>query len=310
MEFLRVLEGLRTPFWDNFFLFFTAFGDEIVFTIVIVGTLWCVDKRAGRWMFFAWISGSALVQYLKAVFMVPRPWVTDGSFSAVEKALKTAPDYSFPSGHAQSVTGLFGSAAVFLKRAWARVLCAAVILLTVFSRMYLGVHTPVDVAAGAGLGLLAVAVMVLFMRVEKSHPRIFYLACAVVLPIALLLFVHVAREPGLQSDGTLAQSLYNGGKLVGGAAGIALSFYLDRKYVNFDVKARLWVQPLKFAVGAGLLLGIKALKAPLHALAALVADGTLSLLLCMAAADALRYFLLALFAGIVYPLTFKYWAKI
>ena len=63
------------------------------------------------------------------------------------------PDMSFPSGHSQMSAGLFFSAAFRLKKGWAWILAPVLTLLVMLSRLYLGVHYPTDVLAGAALGI-------------------------------------------------------------------------------------------------------------------------------------------------------------
>ena len=53
MNLLASLESIRTPFLDQLFLLISQLGGEIAFTAVILIALWCVNKRAGFWMFFS-----------------------------------------------------------------------------------------------------------------------------------------------------------------------------------------------------------------------------------------------------------------
>lgn len=66
------------------------------------------------------------------------------------------PAYSFPSGHTQNVFASFGCLGRWTKRTWLRVVYALLIVVTAFSRMYLGVHTPLDVGVSFGIGLVLV----------------------------------------------------------------------------------------------------------------------------------------------------------
>ena len=84
------------------------------------------------------------------------------------------------------------------------------------------------------------------------------------------------------------------------ARGRRLGVHLDRKYINFPTEAVWWAQIIKVAVGLGVTVGIKAaLKAPLLAL-----FGGHSV------AHGVRYFVVILFAGLIWPMTFKFFSKL
>jgi len=88
--------------------------------------------------------------------------------------------------------------------------------------------------------------------------------------------------------------------MLGTVAGLALAYFLDRRYLNFKVDGVWYAQLIKLAVGFALLLGIKSgLSAPLTAL-----FGNEFI------ARAVRYFLIVIFAAVIWPLTFKYFAKL
>ena len=79
-----------------------------------------------------------------------------------------------------------------------------------------------------------------------------------------------------------------------------LTFFVDTKYIRFPTHAVWWAQVIKVVVGLGILLALKAvLKAPLLAL-----FGGHSV------AHGVRYFIVILFAGILWPMTFKYFARL
>ena len=152
MQLLYALAKLRTPFLDTVLGALTNCGGEIVFMAVAIIVFWCVSKSCGYYMLTVGFVGTIVNQFLKLVFRIPRPWVKDPDFRIVESARAEATGYSFPSGHTQNVFASFGCLGRWTKRTWLRVVCAVVIVLTAFSRMYLGVHTPLDVGVSFASG--------------------------------------------------------------------------------------------------------------------------------------------------------------
>ena len=298
MWILPALESIRTPFLDFLMLKASSLGEEVIFAVVILGSLWCINKRAGFWMFFSWGGGISLSQLFKAVAAVPRPWVRDPAIHPVEKALPAATGYSFPSGHTQSALGLFGSMSVFVKRRWVTIVSVALILIAGFSRMYLGVHTFEDVIGAMALGVFLVGLMGWLASLEEKHPWITWVAGGLLAAFSLATLVYglVCRA----SDPNMDETIENGWKMVGASAALLFAWQADRKWLHFRTDAVWYAQLGKFAVGALAALGImKGLKQPLLTLF----GGSL-------AAHGLRYFLLALFAGFVWPMTFEWWAKL
>jgi undecaprenyl-diphosphatase len=302
MEFLKVLETARLPFLDSFFSAVTYLGDELMLTVVVLIMLWCFDKKAGYRLLFIGLIGDGINQLLKAIFVVPRPWVRDPSFKIVEAARAGAGGYSFPSGHVQSSSALFGSLAWFLKRRWATIVCILCVLITAFSRMYLGVHTPADVGVslvtGAGTVILFGS---LFDMADKKPKLLPYIrAAGAVFILILVCFVTFVPAPKNAVEEFTLEGIANAYKLAGSMLGLLLVWHIDDRYMKFENKAVWWAQLLKCVLGLGAVIAIKTvLKEPL-----------LSLFGGHSVADAVRYFLLVVFGGLVWPLTFRLWSRL
>lgn len=116
MELLRLLESIRTPFGEQFAALVTRLGEETFFMLAGLLILWCLDKKWGFRFMVAGLAGTTLNQLLKAIFLIPRPWVLDPEFTIVESARAAATGYSFPSGHTQSATTVFGTTAAWRKK--------------------------------------------------------------------------------------------------------------------------------------------------------------------------------------------------
>lgn len=114
----------------------------------------------------ALLAASPASSALKAVVDRARPPL-DGAATAL---VALPGDASLPSGHATSAFAAAGVVALLHPRLRAPALVLAA--LVALSRVYLGVHFPSDVAAGALLGLALAAVVVLgARRLAARHDR-------------------------------------------------------------------------------------------------------------------------------------------
>ena len=167
--------------------------------------------------------------------------------------------------------------------------------------MYLGVHTPADVLVGAGLAVMLVMVLspIVWRHSENGTMNIFTMILS--LSVCLVLFAEFFPFT-IEADQmhNLTSGSKNGYTMLGASAGMLMVYPLERKYVNFETKAVWWVQILKVLLGFGLVLAVKeGLRTPLE----LIFAGHL-------AARAVRYWLIVLVAGLVWPMTFRWFSKI
>ena len=302
MELLYWLQSIRTPVGDAFFSLITHLGEETLFIVFGLLVFWCLDKWEGYYLLSTGLTGTVINQGLKLWFRIPRPWIRDPEFPIVEAARAEATGYSFPSGHTQSSVGIFGALGRWNRQRWLRILCVALCLLVPFSRLYLGVHTPADVAVSFALALLLVFGMYPVIRKAVTSPGTMRLLLAGMVAVAALLLAFVTYYPfPADVDVTnLEHGMKNAYTMLGCMAGLWVTYEVDLRWTKFDTKAPLLGQICKLALGLAILLAIKAgLKAPLHAL---MGNDYL--------ADGLRYFLMVAFAGCLWPQTFPMWAKI
>ena len=226
MEFLRALEAVRTPAASAFMAAVTYMGDEIMLMVFAVTVFWCVSKRQGYYIFAVGLGGTAINQWLKLLCRIPRPWVLDPSFTIVESARAAATGYSFPSGHTQNIVGSLGCIAMANRQKWLRALCAVFILLVPFSRMYLGVHTPLDVGVSFALAIVLILALWRFFRDDEQFRRT---ARAVLLGLLTLCvsyaaWVNLTRFPTDVDADNLAHGLKNGWTLVGCSLGLLVCY--------------------------------------------------------------------------------------
>jgi len=296
MELLRAVAEWRTPFLDAFFSVFTELGGETMFMVIGLIVFWCVDKRKGHYLLFVALCGTVFNQALKIKYGIPRPWELDPEFQIVEAARAEATGFSFPSGHTQNAVGIFGGIARFCEKIWCKVLFVVVALLIAFSRVYLGVHTPLDV----GVSLIAASVLVLalyrpMMRV-RSLTKLWLFA--LIPTIAYLLYADAVYRASIPLP-EYADALKNGWCMLGAIGGCAAITWFDENRLHFEVKAVWWAQVLKVMLGLALVLAVKSALKPL--LYALLGQGS-------GVADAIRYCAMVLAAGALWPMSFRFFS--
>ena len=300
MQFLYLLEKIRNSFLDFFFLAVTHIGEELFFLALAIIFFWCIDKKQGYYLLLTGLVGTVINQALKLIFKVPRPWIKDKNFTFVGNADVEATGYSFPSGHTQNTAGTFGVIAVKSKRRRIRVFCAVIIVLVAFSRMYLGVHTPLDVGVSLAIAIALTALFYPIFKTDESLDKSAPYICigSFILSLALVIFAFSLPEAEYEIQ-NLESGRENSITLFACMLGFPLIYYSDKHLTKFKTEAAWYAQILKALLGLGIILLIKVgLSAPL-----------VSLFGNEYVARGVRYFLIVSFAGLIWPLTFKYFGR-
>ena len=195
IDFLLFLQNIRTghfEIFDKFFLSITIFGEFWLPTLICAIVYWCIDLRAGMYLFSLEGINALFAHFLKMIACVYRPWVLSDKIQPSGLAMPYAKGYSCPSGHSAMSSSVLGGVA-FLKRKNILIvtLLIGLILLIGFSRMWLGVHTPQDVVFGLTIGLILVfAVNKIIDWAEYNTNRYLYLA-GIINIFAVLALIYV-----------------------------------------------------------------------------------------------------------------------
>ena len=299
MEFLYLLEKIRVPVLNELLLAITVLGEETAFLMIGLVVFWCIGKRQGYYLMTVGLAGTVSSQLMKIICRVPRPWVLDGNFTILEAAREGAGGYSFPSGHTQTAVGTFGSIVVFARKKWIAIACVVLAALVGFSRMYIGVHTPADVLAGALLSIVLIALLYPWMLGETDRTY-FGLISLAALSVIYLLYMELTAFPADIDPHNYESAMKNAYTLIGCSAALLIVYPVEKRYINYSEKAVWWAQILKITLGLLVVLAVKeGLRSPLE----LLLGGHL-------AARAVRYFLIVITAGLIWPLSFQFFAKI
>ena len=306
MDLLYFFESIRNGFLDGLFSIITLLGEETAFMAVAIIVFWCFSKFQGYFLLITGFIGTVVNQFLKMIFRIPRPWVQDKNFTIVESAREGASGYSFPSGHTQSSVTLFGGVARANKNKWVRIIAILICALVPISRMYLGVHTPLDVGVSIAISLILIFGGYKVFELAKNNDKIIYIIIGglTLLIVAFLIFIYAYPFPSevylKENIHNLESARKNAYTMLGCVAGLWVIYPIEKKYINFDVKAVWWAQIIKVVIGLGLIILIKeVMRFPLD----FIFNGHLI-------ARSIRYFLIVITAGILYPLTFKWFARL
>ena len=298
MDFLYLLEKLRIPGLNEFMLTVTHLGEETAFLVIALIIFWCVNKYQGYYLLGVGLMGNLCNQFLKITCRIPRPWVKDPNFTALPSAIPEASGYSFPSGHSQTAVGTFGCIAATQKNKIIRAICITFMILVPFSRMYVGVHTPSDVLVGSGMALVMVFTLKPLLLDKTKNIPIFF-AVMTVLSIAYLCYLELYPFPADIDEENYHSAVKNGYTFLGCFTGVLMVYFMDEKLLHFETDAIWWAQVIKAIGGLGLVLAVKAGMKPV-----------LEAFLPEMPARAVRYCLIVLVAGLVWPMTFKWFAKL
>lgn len=209
LEFVEWIASFRTDFLNSIFRFLNYFDTEY-FGLVLIPLVWIgFSYRWGLRLFYLTILNTMVNGWLKLAIGWPRPnQLVDGL------GIFNFHSPGFPSGGAQTAFLFGGLLLIYWKNRWSLPIALAYTLLISFSRIYLGVHFPVDILGGWAAGFVLLYLFVQNIeRIEKALHRkglYFSLFLSLILPLLLLAFTH-------------HNALY-------GALGVGLGAFLSLKY--------------------------------------------------------------------------------
>ena len=271
MELIYMIQTYSNNFLDTFFQIVTMMGEDTFFIIVVGIVFWTVNKRFAYQMAFVYLSSGLINWFIKEIFKVTRIIGMEGVRSL---RVETAGGYSFPSGHTQSAASFWTLLMLKFKKRYFYILAVILMLLVAFSRLYLGVHRPIDVIFGLIIGFAWVfAANIIFEKFEKDNLR----TAVIIIPVILLLMMYVQNDTFYKASGTLISLL--------------LGYIIEKRYIKYSVKSKIGFQLVKIIIGFAIIVLIK--------------EGLKVLLPVSIWSEFLRYFVLGLWLTIGSTFLFK-----
>jgi membrane-associated phospholipid phosphatase len=164
VQILQKIQSHRTPLFDWYFWLASNFGEELFYITFLPLSAWVLGLReAAHFVVLMLFFCVGVGNWLKNVFLIPRPphprvWTPEG----VQKT-----DHGFPSTHTISFVAapLYFLVYQYHDKFYrvqqypvslpvATVLIFVIAGSVIFSRLYNGYHSPLDVAGGSVIGLL------------------------------------------------------------------------------------------------------------------------------------------------------------
>ena len=189
----------------------------------------------------SYTTSIAINAVVKLTACIYRPWIRDSRILPAGDAITTATGYSFPSGHTTTAAPIYGglSISVWRKMRWISILCVVFLLLTGFSRNYLGVHTPQDVAVGLTEGVLVLwGMSKLFAYLSRNPEKEnLFLIAGVIFGIAALIYISIKSYPMDYVDGKLlvdpVKMMRDGYGDIGAMMALCIGRYIEKTWIRF-----------------------------------------------------------------------------
>ncbi|MFB5190855.1 phosphatase PAP2 family protein [Alicyclobacillus fastidiosus] len=145
------LQSFHTPILDKVAMVMSYLGTESFYLIILPMIMLVFSRQFGLRMTYVFLTSMFFNAWLKSVIQIARPIGVPGIRSGY---VSSATGLSMPSGHAQGAMTLYAAVVRPFSNRVLRYLLLLVVLCIGISRIYLGLHWPMDVFVGWLLGLV------------------------------------------------------------------------------------------------------------------------------------------------------------
>lgn len=232
-----------SPALDVPFKMISFLGDEMFFVLLLPLIYWCIDRRTGARLTILFLFSAYVNALAKVLADMPRPFQYDSRVQPIG----SADSNGFPSGHTQGAVVVWGYLASVFRKTWFWILAVLLIVLIPMSRIYLGVHFPTDLMGGYIIGIALLSFYLVFEpKIEEwviGKKLLFQLACAIILPMILLILLPGSDKLGITAGATLM--------------GMSIGFVLERRFVGFEASGTWGKKILRYLIGIAVLIGLR-----------------------------------------------------
>ena len=183
---------------------------------------------------------------------------------------------------------MMGTLGLYFKKKAGKILCFILIAAVMFSRMYLGVHTPKDELVSFAVSILCTIFIHRFFYINKRTEGKEKQISILMIIVCILLSIYAIV---LYQKGTITMDYASDCvKAAGAGMAFALGFFVEKCYIRFSAPDTIKGKILRLIVGLAVTL--------------LIQKGLKPIIGTSLLASFVRYFLIVLWVTVVYPILF------
>ncbi len=262
IQYLLFLQNLRNALGGSLDEIFNSISKIAVDVMPLLPFMvfWCVNKKWGYRFLSTYWCGEIVNGIIKLTVCAYRPWIRSDRIEPAGDSKVAATGYSFPSGHSTVATSVYGTVIAWQhkKRQWLSILCGVMLALTLFSRNFLGVHTPQDVVVGFGSATIIIIIVGKVYDKLDGNDKLCDILSLIGLIFVVLVIIYISVKPYPMDyvDGKLLvdpKAMMNDTfKGCGGFTGFIIGAYIERHYIHYKIPTRSQMLAPLTAVGLGI----------------------------------------------------------